>query len=217
MQVARRLEVAIPFQKLQGDTNGMTMTGHRRVTACFPPVVALPVSLDRDIFLTSLMGEITSTLQDVVGPDEASGFISAAGERVAERINEGYKSALAVQELPRARISEVLVDVSRRVASGFEILEEEDDRIVMVNRTCSCGEKTTTRAGMCMLTVNVFGVIVAENLGYARVSLERKTVAGAPACVLLICLQPPGHEDKEGREYFREERRNHKNLELSGS
>ena len=181
----------------------MIMTGYRGVTACFPPVVALPVSLDRDIFLTSLVGELESTLKDTVGPDEASGWINAAGERVGERISEGYKSALAVRELPRARISEVLVDVSRRVASGYEALEEEDDRIVMINRTCSCGEKGPGHASMCTMTANVFGAIVAENLGYARVSLERKTIDGVPACVLHIGLQPSAQAGGQAREYFR--------------
>jgi len=182
------------------------MIEHRRVTACFPPLVALPVSLDRDSFLTSLMGELTSALQDVVGPDEASGCMSAAVERVGELINEGYKSALAVQELPRSRISEVLVDVSRRIASGFEIVEEEDGGIAMVNRTCSCGEKHRGGAGMCVLTANVLSVIVAENLGYARVVLERKPINGVAACLLRIYFQPPGDEAAQGREYFRQGR-----------
>ena len=184
----------------------MTMFEHRRVTACFPPLVSLPVSLDRDSFLTSLMGELASTLQDVVGPDEASGCMSAAGERVGELINEGYKSALSVQELPRSRISEVLVDVSRRIASGFEIVEEEDDRIVMINRTCSCGDKPREGGGMCVMTPNVLGVIVAENLGYARVVLERKPIGGVSACLLRIYFQSTGGESKQGREYFRQGR-----------
>lgn len=177
----------------------MTMTGYRGVTA-FPPVVALPVSLDRDIFLTSLMGEIADTLKDVVGPDEASGFISAAGERVGERINERYRTALAVRQLPRARIGEVLVDVSRRIASGYEIVEEQDDRIVLVNRSCSCTGKPARRPGMCMMTANVYGVIVAENLGYARVDLDRTAVDGVQACRISIYLAP-GTGEKTGREY----------------
>jgi hypothetical protein len=184
----------------------MTMIEHRRVTASFPPLVALPVSLDRDSFLTSLMGELASTLQDVVGPDEASGCMSAAGERVGELINEGYKSALAVQELPRSRISEVLVDVSRRIASGFEIVEEEDDGIVMINRTCSCGDRPRAGGGMCVMTANVFGVIVAENLGYARVVLEREPIGGVSTCLLRIYFQSPGAEGNQGREYFRQGR-----------
>lgn len=187
----------------------MTMPGYRptmpgyRTTACFPPVEALPLSLDRDSFLTSLIGDLASALEDVVGQGEASDCLSAAGERVGERINEGYRSALAVQELPRSRISEVLVDVNRRIGSGFEILSDEDDRIVMVNRTCSCGEKGPGSAGMCMMTANVLGVIVAENLGYARVSLERKMLHGMPACVLLICLERPTGKEELGREYVK--------------
>jgi Methanogen output domain 1 len=190
-----------------GEQENMTMIEHRRVTACFPPLVALPVSLDRDSFLTSLMGELASTLQDVVGPDEASGCMSAAGERVGELINEGYKSALAVRELPRSRISEVLVDVSRRIASGFDVVEEDDNGIVMINRTCSCGDKLQGSDGMCVMTANAFGVIVAENLGYARVLLERKPIGRIPACLLRICLQPPAGSDEQGREYFRQGRR----------
>ena len=173
--------------------------------ALFPPVVALPLSLDRDTFLTSLMGELAGTLEDVVGPDEASGFISLAGERVGEMINEGYKAALAVPRLPRARISEVLVDVSRRIQGGFYIVEEDDDRIVLANRFCPCGEQTQGCPSICRMTANVFGTIAAENLGYARVVFDRAMVDGAPACRIVVhLLACPGSEGLPGREYFRD-------------
>ena len=172
--------------------------------AWFPPVVALPMSLDRGIFLTSLMGELASSLEDVVGPDEASGFITLAGERVGGIINEGYKAALAVPELPRGRISEVLVDVSRRIQAGFYVVREDDDQIVLAKRFCPCGEQAPGRPSMCRLTANVFGVIAAENLGYARVVHDRATVDGAPACRIVIHLNPrPEREGLPGREYLR--------------
>ena len=39
----------------------------------------LPVLLNRDGFLRNLLRELTDTLQDVVGLEEASGFISVVG------------------------------------------------------------------------------------------------------------------------------------------
>jgi predicted ArsR family transcriptional regulator len=172
--------------------------------ALFPPVVALPLSLDRDTFLTSLMGELAGTLEDVVGPEEASDFISQAGERVGEIINEGYRNALSVPELPRGRISEVLVDVSRRIQGGFYVVDEDDEQIVLANRSCSCSDEPPGRPSMCRMTANVFGVITAENLGYARVVLDRAMVDGGSACRVVVHLQPAADPDEpEGWEYSR--------------
>jgi hypothetical protein len=177
------------------------MTGHSAATACFPPVVSLPVPLDRDIFLTSLMGELAGTLEEFVGADDAWGFISKASERVGEQINADYRAALAVPELPRARVSEVLVDVCRRIAGGFEVDDEDEERIVLVNRACSCG---AARPGMCTMTARVLGVIVAENLGYARVVLDRTTVDRVPACRVTIYLDSSSETAVQGgREYFK--------------
>jgi hypothetical protein len=56
-------------------------------------ISALSIPLERDIFMRTLIRELSGTLQDVVGLDEASGFISVVGQRVGEQINQDYKSA----------------------------------------------------------------------------------------------------------------------------
>jgi hypothetical protein len=48
------------------------------------------VPLERDIFLRTLIRELAGTLQDVVGLEEASGFISVVGQRMGTQINEDY-------------------------------------------------------------------------------------------------------------------------------
>lgn len=168
-----------------------------------PSVQTAEVPLDRDLFLRALIRELSGTLQDVVGLDEASGFVSVVGQRIGEQINDDYRSALSVSSLTREQVAEVLVDLKRRIQGDFYVIEESDEKIVLGNRACPFAEKVHGRPAMCMMTSNVFGVIAAENLGYAKVSLEETIARGAPGCRVVVYLQPtPEADAAAGREYF---------------
>lgn len=167
-------------------------------------IPSLPLSLERDIFLRTLIRELTGTLQDVVGLDEASGFISVVGQRIGDQVNEDYKAALAIPKLSREQVSEVLVDLKRRIQGDFYVIEEDEDKIVLGNRACPFGEKVVGRPALCMMTSNVFGVVAAENLGYGRVVLEETIAEGAQGCRIVVHLKPPAEgDDQSGREYFK--------------
>jgi hypothetical protein len=79
------------------------------------PVQDLPIPLERDVFLRTLIRELAGTLQDVVGLEEASGFISVVGQRIGDQINESYREALDVPNLSREQVADVLVDLKRRI------------------------------------------------------------------------------------------------------
>jgi predicted ArsR family transcriptional regulator len=164
------------------------------------------VPLDRDVFLRTLIRELAGTLQDVVGVEEASGFVSVVGQRIGRQIDRDYKSALEVTSLTREQVGEVLVDLKRRIQGDFFIVEESDEKIVFGNRTCPFAEKVIDRPVMCMMTSNVFGSIAADNLGYAKVELQKTIAAGDPECVVVVYLKPtPEAESASGREYFKGE------------
>ena len=164
----------------------------------------LPIPLERDVFLRTLIRELAGTLQDVVGLEEASGFVSVVGQRVGDQINESYKSALEVSSLSREQVAEVLVDLKRRIQGDFYVVSEDDEKIVFGNNACPFAEKVIGRPAMCMMTSNVFGVIAAENLGYSKVVLEETIANGAPGCRVVVHLKPtPDAEAVEGREYFK--------------
>jgi len=163
----------------------------------------LPVPLERDGFLRDLIRELSGTLQDVVGLDEASGFISVVGQRIGDQINESYRQALQLDKLSREQVAEVLVDLKRRIRGSFRIVEVNDERIVLANSDCPFAEKVVGRPAMCMMTSNVFGVIAADNLGYAKVSLEETIARGDPGCRVVVYLRPsPESATADGREYF---------------
>jgi predicted ArsR family transcriptional regulator len=161
------------------------------------------VTLERDVFLRTLIRELAGTLQDVVGLEEASGFISVVGQRMGLQINSEYKRALKIDRLDRGQVAAVLVDLKRRIQGEFFVVEESDEKIVLGNRLCPFAEKVVGRPAMCMMTSNVFGSIAADNLGYAKIVLEETIAQGASGCRVIVYLKPTLEaQEAQGREYL---------------
>jgi predicted ArsR family transcriptional regulator len=167
-------------------------------------VMQAEVPLERDLFVRTLVGHLAATLQEVVGLDEASGFVSVVGQRIGDEIDASYRQALDVPQLTRGQVAAVLVDLKRRIQGDFFIVEESDEKIVLGNRACPFGEKVVGRPALCMMTSNVFGSIAAENLGYAKVVLEKAIARGDAGCRVVVHLRPSAEaEAASGREYFK--------------
>lgn len=171
------------------------------------PLEMLDVPLDRDVFLRTLLRELAGTLQDVVGLDEASGFVSVVGQNMGRQMDADYRRALGVAKLSREQVADVLVDLKARIRGDFNVIEQDDEKIVLGNRACPFGDKVHGRPALCMMTSNVFGSIAAENLGYARVELGETIARGFPGCRVTVHLRPPAASDAadaadSGREYF---------------
>lgn len=163
-----------------------------------------PIDLNRDLFLRTLIRELAGTLEEVVGLDEASGYISVVGQSMGHQMNRDYRLALGTERLSRSQVAEVLVDLKRRIEGSFFVVEESDDKIVLGNSRCPFAEKVEGRPAMCMMTSNVFGSIAAENLGYAKVELKETIAEGAPGCRVVVHLRPTAEAlTVPGREYFR--------------
>src|SRR4051794_29340697 len=144
------------------------MSGPHLTIAEGSSVAGLDVPLGRDPFLRTLIRHLSGALQEVVGLQEASGFVALVGQRVGDEINAMYRSSLGVQELSRQQVADVLVDLKRRIQGDFFVIEQDESKIVLGNRACPFAEKVQGRPSLCMMTSNVFGSIAAENLGYAK-------------------------------------------------
>lgn len=161
------------------------------------------VGLSQNRFMAALIRHLSGTLQDVVGLDDAEGFISLVGQQIGDDINHDYRRALSLSRLSRSEVSEVLVDLKRRIDGDFYVIEENDQKIVLGNNRCPFGAMVEGRPSLCMMTSNVFGAIAAENLGYAKVSLEKTIANGHGGCTVVVYLQDTEESrDAEGREYF---------------
>lgn len=161
------------------------------------------VDLDRDLFLRNLLRELSGTLEEVVGFDEAAGFISIVGQQIGEWLDRDYRDALHEEALSRGQVSQVLVDLKHRIQGDFHIVSEDDQKIVLANRACPFGDRVRNRSSLCMMTCNVFGTITAENLGYAKVCLHQTLARGDDQCHIVIYLDQTRESDEDqGMEYF---------------
>ncbi len=161
------------------------------------------VELDSGHFMTSLIRHLSGTLQDVVGLDDAEGFVSLVGQRMGDEINREYRRALSLPKLSRSQVAEVLVDLKRRIGGDFYVVEESDEKIVLGNRRCPFGAKVADRPSLCMMTSNVFGSIAAENLGYSKVHLKETIAEGHNGCSVVVYLKDTQESRSvDGREYF---------------
>lgn len=169
-----------------------------------PEMEGLPIPLERDVFMRTLIRELSGLLDDMVGPEESAGFISVVGQHMGDQINNAYRQALKVSNLDRGQIVQLLLDMKQRIKGDFYIIEENDTKIVLGNRVCPFEDMVKDRPSLCMMTSNVFGVIAAENLGYSKVSLEQIIAQGDPECRVVIYLEPSDEaQAAEGREYYK--------------
>ena len=169
-----------------------------------PEIEGLEIPLERDLFLRNLLRELAGALEEVVGLEEASGFVSVVGQRIGRQLDADYKTALDVENLTREQVSAVMVDLKRRIQGDFYVVEESDEKIVLGNRMCPFGDKVKGRTALCMMTSNVFGSIAAESLGYAKVELRETIAQGHAGCRVVVYLRPSAEADAaDGRQYFR--------------
>lgn len=161
-----------------------------------------PPRFDREWFLLSMLRDLTATLGDVVGLDEARGFVAVVGARIGDAFSAIYRRAFATPVLDRRQVATACVDLKCRIGGDFFVVEETEDRLVFGNRRCPFGSYVVGRPALCMMTSNVFGRIAAENLGYAKVEIAAAIARGDSGCRVLVHLDPVAAHHAEGIEYF---------------
>jgi len=168
-------------------------------------LAVVEVPLERDGFLRSLVRHLSGALQDVVGLSEASGFVTIVGQRMGDEINAAYRAQCGVRStLSRAQVTAVLVDLKRRIQGDFYVIDESEDKIVLGNRACPFGDRVLDRPALCMMTSNVFGRIASENLGYAKVVIDKAIANHDPECRVVVYLKASDESRAaEGREYIK--------------
>lgn len=183
----------------------MTDPTDRKPSDGFSPIEKADVDLERDRFVRRLLRHLSGTLQDVVGLEEASGFVSVVGSRMGEEIDRQYRDALGRERFSPDELADLMVDLKRRIEGDFYVIEKNDEKIVLGNRRCPFGDQVEGRPSLCMMTSNVFGSIAARNVGYAKVDVEEAIARGDEGCRVVVHLKPTEEARRsEGREYYGE-------------
>lgn len=162
----------------------------------------------REEFLAQLLRELTGAMQDFIGINESKSFFSMVGDEIGRAWNEEYKNAVGADHLSVRQIAAALVDLKARIGGDFKIVSIDRDRIVLRNAACPFRSKVFGRKAMCQITSSIFGRIVADNLGYARVDLQKTIADGDGRCDVTVHLDlPKCGPVRAGDEYYRLETR----------
>jgi len=164
----------------------------------------LELPLKLNTFMQTLLSHLADTLESVVGLDDASGFIALVGQQVGNEINRMYQEAMGDRPLPPELVAKILVDLKNRIEGQFFIIEQDADRIILGNDRCPLGSGVVGHPSLCMMTSNVFGVITAQHLGYAKVCIEEAIANGDQGCRVVVYTRPSAQAQAAiGREYYR--------------
>lgn len=161
--------------------------------------------LDKDRFLRRLIRELSGQLEEIAGAEEANAFISLVGLRMGEWFAQTAASERGERPPSPETVARACVAAKRRIQGGFHVIEISTEKIVLGNTACPFGSAVTGRTSLCMMTSNIFGRIVARELGYAAVQLHETIARGDAGCLVTIHLQPPARGACPGepaREYF---------------
>lgn len=156
--------------------------------------------LTREEFVLDLVRDVSGTLEDIIGLEEAEGYLAVVGHMMGERLYEMYRD-IPSEEISPDRVPEILVDLKRRIGGSFEIESITEKAVTFVNHDCPFGARVEGRKSLCMMTSNVFGYITAESRGYAKVELQKTIAAGDGMCRVVVHFERTA---AEGREYYSE-------------
>ncbi len=161
---------------------------------------------NREQFLATLVGKLTSVLQEYVGLEESKGFLTMVGTDVGSQWNTEYRDALDKPKMSREQIAAAMVDLKRRIGGDFKVVDITEEKIVLRNSRCPFHEHAKGRQALCQMTSSVFGRICADNTGYAKVFLPQTIARGDNQCEVIIHLNEDDPEMYDytinGDEYF---------------
>lgn len=157
------------------------------------------ICLDRTSFFLDMIAHLSSSLEQVIGLDDAEGYFSLVGAAIGTDLSAQYRTNLGHDDLSIGEIAKVLVDLKQRIDGGFRVESVDDDKIVLVNTRCPFGEKAVGRTSLCMMTSNVFGTIAADAAGCATVDIQQSIAAGHGGCRVVVHLNTVS---APGNQYF---------------
>lgn len=160
------------------------------------------IDRSREQFLGRVVGALSHALETVFGEDDTKAFVTAVGTQVGREWNAEYRQAVGATALDPAQVAAALVDLKSRIDGEFEVQSIEKDRIVLCNSRCPFGDNVEGKPSMCQMTSSVFGRIVADNLGYARISIPESIAKGDASCRVVVDLEETGADGANYDEYF---------------
>lgn len=167
-----------------------------------PVADQLDATLNQPEFFSSIIGELSGLLENMIGLQDAEGFISTVGGSLGHRISGLYP--IGTDSAVPDRLAAVLVDLKTRIKGEFDVVSADADQVVLSAGRCPFGDKVRGRPSLCMMTTHVFGRVVADRNGYAHVAIDQSIARGDAGCHVVVTLKLNDAPPRDGVEFFAE-------------
>lgn len=156
----------------------------------------------REIFIGRVIRELSGALENVVGQEETQSFAAMVGAMIGEDWNHEYRRLFGESALSLEQVAAALIDLKTRIGGAHYIESIDENQIVLNSRRCPFDAVAEGRPTLCQMTSSMFGRIVADNLGYARVAVRESLSQGRRECRIVIDLCDTGATPENCNEYF---------------
>lgn len=162
------------------------------------PIHGVASFSDRETFAVDLLTHLSDILPGAIGMEAAEDVVTAVTTRMARDVTQDI-GGLPVRDRSPAETAEQLVRLMDRIGGRFEIARFSDNCVEFRGCGCPFGAKVKGRDSLCRMTCGVFGRVVAEVLGYARVTVVDSIARGSDSCRVVVDLRRVAGEEPQAR------------------
>lgn len=145
---------------------------------------------DRETFMVDLLAHLGDVMRDAIGPEEIENLISAVSYRMARDVmaeNRGETGGGRTAQEAAA----MLVRLKSQIGGAFDISRQDDSSVEFRGCGCPFGERVKGRSALCQMTAGIFGRVMADTAGYARVTVAESIARGHDGCKVIVELKRP--------------------------
>ncbi|MCT4556924.1 MAG: methanogen output domain 1-containing protein [Pelagimonas sp.] len=146
-------------------------------------------------FFGDVIGALAGTLEDVVGLEDAAGFVARVGNELGRDIGDSYRDENGHLPADLEGLVNILTDLKTRIGGEFVVDHVDAEKICLSTTKCPFARRVQGRPSLCMMTTNVFGRIAADALGYASVRVEDSQAVGHSCCRVTVNLNKDSEVD----------------------
>lgn len=165
-------------------------------------IASKDISVNKETFYLSILTELDSLMEDVIGTEECRGFLGMVADKISVLFQHQYQQAVPDMLMSPLNIAHILVDLKRRIGGEFSIRSVSPVKIVLHNKRCPFGDAVIQRRSLCAMTANVFGKITSDATGYAAIELDKTIANGDGHCNIVIHLKPDNVDHEIAYEFF---------------
>ncbi|SFQ59397.1 hypothetical protein SAMN05421853_11212 [Roseivivax halotolerans] len=156
--------------------------------------------LKREDFFCDTLVNLAGTLENYLGIEDASTFIARVGGDMGDAIGALYVDSDGALPQEIEAIGAILIDLKARIGGRFRIETISPTELVLINTACPFADRVVGHPSLCMMTTSVFGRIVSDATGYARVHIDEAIATGHGRCRVVVSLRRETSDD--GHEFF---------------